>query len=80
MWVPASLARLEAIISLETPLAGLPNLRRTEGDLDRVDSFLVRGPTRTATLRPLADDAGPSMPHQVLNLPDASPDPEESGC
>ena len=42
----ASLARLEAIISLETLLARLPNLRRMEGELDRVDSFLVRGPTR----------------------------------
>jgi cytochrome P450 len=42
----ASLARLEATIALETLLARLPNLRRVEGELDRVDSFLVRGPTR----------------------------------
>ncbi len=41
----ASLARLEATIALETLLARLPNIRRTEDALDRVDSFLVRGPT-----------------------------------
>ena len=41
----ASLARLEAQIALETLLARLPNLRRGSGEIERFDSFLVRGPT-----------------------------------
>ena len=40
----ASLARLETTIALETLLTRLPNLHRQEGELERVDSFLVRGP------------------------------------
>ncbi|MAG32027.1 MAG: cytochrome P450 [Deltaproteobacteria bacterium] len=40
----ASLARLEAKIALETLLVRLPNLRRQEGELERIDSFIVRGP------------------------------------
>ncbi len=42
----ASLARLEATIALETLLTRLPNLQRVEGELERLDSFLVRGPKR----------------------------------
>ena len=41
----ASLARLEANIALSTLMRRLPNLRRAGGDLERFDSFLVRGPT-----------------------------------
>jgi len=41
----ASLARLEAQIALETLLARLPNLRRGSAEIERFDSFLVRGPT-----------------------------------
>jgi cytochrome P450 len=41
----ASLARLEATIALEALLERLPNLARIEGEVERVDSFLVRGPT-----------------------------------
>jgi len=42
----ASLARLEARVALETLLARLPDLRRSGGEIERFDSFLVRGPTR----------------------------------
>ena len=42
----ASLARLEAQIALETLLARLPNLRGGGHEVERFDSFLVRGPTR----------------------------------
>ena len=41
----ASLARLEAQIALETLLTRLPNLRRGSAEIERFDSFLVRGPT-----------------------------------
>jgi cytochrome P450 len=42
----ASLARLEAKVALETLLARVPEFERAGGALERVDSFLVRGPTR----------------------------------
>ena len=41
----ASLARLEATIALEALITRLPSLRRTEAELERFDSFLVRGPS-----------------------------------
>ncbi len=41
----ASLARLEAQIALETLLTRLPNLRRGSAEIERFDSFLVRGHT-----------------------------------
>jgi cytochrome P450 len=46
----ASLARLEATVALETLLSRLPKLSRVEGEVDRIDSFLVRGP-RSLPLR-----------------------------
>jgi cytochrome P450 len=46
----ASLARLEATIALETLMRRLPGLRRSGEELERFDSFLVRGP-RSLPLR-----------------------------
>jgi cytochrome P450 len=42
----ASLARLEAEAALQALVPELPRLRRSEEKLERIDSFLVRGPTR----------------------------------
>jgi len=47
----ASLARLEAKVALEALVPELPKLRGPSGDIERIDSFLVRGPTRL-DLRP----------------------------
>jgi cytochrome P450 len=42
----ASLARLEAGVALEALAPELPKLARAAGRVPRVDSFLVRGPSR----------------------------------
>jgi cytochrome P450 len=47
----ASLARLEARVALEALAPELPRLARTSERLTRVDSFLVRGPSRLALRR-----------------------------
>jgi cytochrome P450 len=42
----ASLARLEAKAALEALVPELLHLRRSEAHVSRIDSFLVRGPSR----------------------------------
>ncbi len=49
----ASLARLEARVALEALVPELPRLRGPSETVERIDSFLVRGPTRLE-LRPAA--------------------------
>ena len=42
----ASLARLEASAALEAIVPELPRREKREPKVERIDSFLVRGPTR----------------------------------
>ena len=42
----ASLARLEARVAFEALVPELLHLRRSEAHVARIDSFLVRGPSR----------------------------------
>jgi cytochrome P450 len=44
----ASLARLEARVALEALVPELLHMQRSEARLPRIDSFLVRGPSRLA--------------------------------
>jgi cytochrome P450 len=46
----ASLARLEAKVALEALVPELVRMRHSEAHVSRVDSFLVRGPSRLPLL------------------------------